>query len=230
MASDARVSIEFMGKPYRVSKDLSLLGALIEIGWDSSKGLGCMGGCCGACAALYRLAGETRVQAGLACRTPATDGISFTLAGQYYSPKPDYDVSEISDPKQALFDLYPEVTTCRNCDMCPQVCPQGINPMKGMWYAAFGDFATVAEMFKGCVQCGLCARVCSVGIRPYLVAVYASRIQGARLMDPPPALMERLAQIESGSHQKEWDALLEGQSLCQDENAGSLGIEPPPPA
>ena len=51
--------------------------------------------------------------------------------------------------------------------MCPPMCPQGINPMKGMWCATFGDFATVAEMFKSCVQCGLCARVCSMGIRPH---------------------------------------------------------------
>ena len=99
--------------------------------------------------------------------------------------------------------------------------------MKGMWYATFGDFATVAEMFKSCVQCGLCARVCSMGIRPHLVAVYASRVQGARLMDPPPALLDRIAEIESGSHQKEWDAVLQGQAACQDENASSSDIEPP---
>jgi ferredoxin len=209
MESDSRVSIDFMGKTHQVSKDLSLLGALLEIGWDSVKGLGCMGGCCGGCATLYRLPGETHVQAGLACRTPVKDGISFSLAGYYHSPKAHYNVADIPDPKQALFDLYPEVTTCRNCEMCPQVCPQGINPMHGVWYAACGNFATVAEMFKSCVQCGLCARVCSVGIRPHLVAMYASRVQGARLMDPPPNLLDRIAQIESGTYQEEWDTVLQ---------------------
>ena len=209
MGTAEKVSINFMGKVYEVSKDLSLMEALMEIGWESVKGLGCMGGACGACAALYRLAGETHVRAGLACRTPATDGISFSFAGYYHSPKPTYEVSEISDPKQALFDFFPEITTCRNCEMCLQACPQGIDPMKGMWYATFGDFETVAEMFKGCVQCGLCARVCSVGIRPYLVAVYVSRVQGARLSDPPPDLLNRMAQIDSGSYQAEWEAVLQ---------------------
>ncbi len=204
-----QVSIDFMGKPYRVSKDLSLLGALLEIGWDSVKGIGCMGGCCGACATLYRLPNETHVKAGLACRTPVTEGISFSFVGHYHSPKPNYDVSELSDPEQALFDLFPEVTTCRNCEMCPPMCPQGINPMEGMWYATFGNFAKVAEMFKSCVQCGLCARVCAMGIRPHLVAVYASRVQGARLMDPPSNLLDRIAQIESGTYQAEWETVLQ---------------------
>ena len=52
MESDSRVSIDFMGKTHQVSKDLSLLGALLEIGWDSVKGLGCMGGCCGGCGGI----------------------------------------------------------------------------------------------------------------------------------------------------------------------------------
>ena len=217
MESGHQVSIEFMGKPYTVSKGLSLLGALLEIGWDSVQGLGCMGGCCGACAALYRLPGESRVKSGLACQTPVKDGIAFSLAGHYHCPKPTYRLSELKNPKQDLFDLYPEIVTCRNCEMCVQVCPQGIDPMKGVWYATFGDFATVAEMFKGCVQCGLCARVCSAGIRPSLVAIYASRVQGALMMDPPPALLERVAQIQSVAHQKEWDAVLRCSS---DEGAG----------
>ena len=89
--------------------------------------------------------------------------------------------------------------------------------MKGVWYAAYGNFAAVAEMFKSCVQCGLCARVCSVGIRPYLVAMYASRVQGARLMDPPSNLLNRIAEIESGTYQEEWETVLQQQMDPSDE-------------
>ncbi len=211
MDSDDRVSIDFAGKTYMVSKDTTLLGALLEVGWDSVKGLGCLGGCCGACAALYRLPGESTVKAGLACQTPVQDGLTFSLAGQYHSPKATYNVCEVADPKQALFDLYPEITTCRNCELCIRVCPQGIDPMKGIWHAVFGDFESVADVFKSCVQCGLCARVCSVGIRPFLVAIYASRVQGARLTEPAPELLARMAQIESGSYEAEWEAALQNQ-------------------
>ncbi len=211
------VSIQFMGKTYRVSKDTTLLGALLEVGWDSVKGLGCMGGCCGACAALYRPSGETHVRTGLACRIPVEDGISFSLVGPCPSRKVQYDLSAISDPKQALFDLYPEITTCRSCDLCVQACPQGIGVQRAMWCAVFGDFAEVAELFKSCVQCGFCARVCPVGICPFEVAVYVSRAQGARLTERPPALLARLVQIESGSYEKEWKVVLQSQEPPTDQ-------------
>lgn len=202
------VSIEFMGKTYRVSKDTTLFGALLETGWDSVKGLGCMGGCCGACGVLYRPPDESHVRTGLACRIPVQDGISFSLVGQYPSRKVEYNLSEISDPKQALFDLFPEITTCRSCGLCVQACPQGVDVQRAMWSAVFGDFAEVADLFGSCVQCGFCARACSVGICPFQVALYAGRAQGAHLTESPPDLLARITQIESGSYEKEWKSAL----------------------
>jgi succinate dehydrogenase/fumarate reductase-like Fe-S protein len=177
MTSDDRVTIEFMGKCCRVSASNTLLSALLEVGWDSVKGLGCLGGCCGACAVLYRLPDEHHVRTGLACRVPVQDGISFSLVGQYPCAKPTYDLSTIDDPKQALFELFPEVTGCRNCRSCLQACPQGIDVMRGIWSAVFGNFAASAKVFEGCVQCGLCARVCAAGLRPFHVAAYVRQAQ-----------------------------------------------------
>lgn len=201
------VSIEFMGKTYTVSHDVTLLRALLETGWDSVSGMGCLGGCCGACAALYRLPGESHVRTGLACRIPVQDGISFSLAGQYPCPKPIYDLSAIDDPKQALFDLFPEVASCRNCRACVETCPQGIDVMRGIWCAVFGDFASAADLFQSCVQCGLCARICQAGLRPFLVGIYVRRAQGARLTDRPSDLEARVAQVESGRYETEWQAI-----------------------
>jgi len=210
MASSDPVSIEFMGKTYQVSNDTTLLGALLETGWDCVRGLGCLGGCCGACATLYRLPGEAHVRTGLACRIPVQDGISFSLVGGFPCPKPLYDLSRIEDPRQALFDLFPEVTGCRKCGSCVQACPQGIDVMRGMWCAVFGDFAAVADLFQSCVQCGLCARVCGAALRPFLVAVYARRTQGALLTDRPSALLARVGQIEAGVYEGEWGSVLRG--------------------
>ncbi len=219
--SDETVTIEFMGKPYRVSRDVTLLHALLETGWHSVKELGCLGGCCGACGILYRPPGETHVRTGLACRIAVQDGLSFSLVGPYPSRRAAYNLSEISDPTQALFDLFPEITTCRSCGLCVQACPEGIDVQRAMWCAVFGDFAEVADLFKSCVQCGFCARVCSVGICAFHIAVYASRAQGACLAEPPPTLLSRVTQIESGSYEKEWKAVLEreappaDQEVCQ---------------
>lgn len=202
------VAIEFMGKTYRVSRNTTLLGALLEIGWDSVRGKGCLGGCCGACAALYRLPDESHVRTGLACQTPVQDGISFSLVGQFPAPKPEYRLSEITDPKQALFDLFPEVAGCRSCRSCIEACPQGIDVMRGVWHAVFGNFGAAADLFLGCVQCGLCTRVCAVGIRPFLVGVYARRVQGALLTEGSPELAARICQIEEGAFEAEWEQAL----------------------
>lgn len=210
MADDGLTSIEFMGKTYRVSPNTTLLGALLEIGRDSVKGMGCLGGCCGACATLYRCPGETHVRTGLACRTPVADGISFSLVGRLPAFRPGYLLSELVDPKQDLFNLFPEIVTCRSCASCVQACPQGIDVMRGVWHAVFGNFAAVAEVFQSCVQCGLCARVCAVGIQPFLVATYASRVHAALLTERPPGLLERVSQIQAGSYAEEWEAVLRG--------------------
>jgi ferredoxin len=202
--SHETVSIEFMGKTCRVSPNTTLLGALLEIGWDSVRGKGCMGGCCGACATLYRLPGEAHVRTGLACRTPVQEGISFSLIGQFPAPKPEYHLSDITNPKQALFDLFPEVAGCRSCRSCIEACPQGIDVMRGVWHAVYGNFQAAADLFLGCVQCGLCTRVCAAGLRPYLVGVYARRAQGALLTEKPPGLLERVSQIQAGSYAEEW--------------------------
>ncbi len=208
MAFQDRVSIQFMGKTYRVSKESTLMEALLETGWESARELGCLGECCGACAVLYRLPDETHVRTGLACRIPVQDGISFSLVGRYPCPKPTYDLATIDDPKQALFDLFPEVTGCRKCGSCVQACPQGIDVMRGIWCAVFGDFQSVADLFVSCVQCGLCVCVCGAGLRPFLVAVYASRAHGTLMAKQSSDLGTRIHQIESGAYKDRWNVLL----------------------
>ena len=211
MDSDDLVSINFLGKIYRVSKNTTLLGALIEIGWDPVKRLECLGGCSGACGVLYRPPGEGHVRAGLACRTPVQDGVSFSFVGRFPFSNVRYNLSEISDPEQTLFDLYPEITTCRSCGLCVQSCPLGIDVQRGMWCAVFGDFAEVADRFESCVQCGFCARVCTVGIRPFEVALYVSRAQGALVTESPRGLMARMREIEARTCLAERDVALQGQ-------------------
>src|SRR5206468_3999821 len=96
--------------------------------------------------------------------------------------KATYQMAELKDPKQDLFNLYPEAPMCRNCNACTEACPQGIDVRDGVWKAVFGDFKSVSEMFMDCVMCGLCVPVCIADIAPNLVALYSSRAQGVHLM------------------------------------------------
>ena len=78
----------------------------------------------------------------------------------------------------------------------------------GVWRAVFGDFKAVSEMFMDCVMCGLCVPVCIADIAPNLVALYASRAQGAFFTEKPKRLHERIDEIAQGQYQSEWDKIL----------------------
>lgn len=203
MGSSDQVSIQFMGKTYWVSKESTLMGALLETGWQSATEHGCPGECRGACAALYRLPDETHVRTGLACRIPVQDGIAFSLLGRYPCPNPAYDLATIEDPKQALFDVFPEVATCRKCGSCVRACPQEIDVMRGVWCAVFGDFHEAADLFRSCVQCGLCAYACLDGLRPLWVGAYVRQVQGALPDSRPIELETQLDRTNARSYRSE---------------------------
>jgi CO dehydrogenase/acetyl-CoA synthase alpha subunit len=136
------------------------------------------------------------------------DGMSFSMVPPFPARKATYDISKLQDPKQDLFNLYPEAPLCRNCNACTEACPQQIDVREGVWKAVFGDFKSVSEMFMDCVMCGLCAPVCIADIAPSLVALYVSRAQGAHFTEKPERLEHRIQEIEAGRFNDEWDRIL----------------------
>ncbi len=203
------VTVEIEGKPFQVPVGITLMNAMWYAGKDVIRGAGCLGGFCGACATYYRTKDDPKVKTCLACSKAVEDGMSFSFMPAFPARKAIYDLSKLKDPKQDLFELYPEAPLCRNCDACTQACPQNINVREGVWKAVFGDFKAVSEMFMDCVMCGMCAPVCIADIAPSLVAVYASRAHGAHYMEKPEGLSTRIKKISDGDYQKEWDRILQ---------------------
>jgi succinate dehydrogenase/fumarate reductase-like Fe-S protein len=208
-AQKRMITVEIMGRPYSVPEGLTMLRAMWYTGHEIVRGAGCLGGFCGACAALYRTKDDVKFKSCLACQTLVEDGMSFSLNFAYYpSRKVPYDLEKIEDPKQGLFQYYPEASLCRNCNACTEACPQGIDVRDGVWKAVFGDFARVSEMFMDCVMCGHCIPVCIADIAPNYVALYASRVQGARLSQSPGNLSKRVNEIQTGKYATEWKEIL----------------------
>jgi len=208
------VTVEIAGKPYEVPEGITVIKALWYTGQDVVRGIGCLGGFCGACATYYRTKDDPKVKTCLACQTAVADGMSFSMVPPFPARKAIYDMADLQDPKQDLFQLYPESALCRNCNACTEACPQGIDVRDGVWRAVFGDFKKVSEMFMDCVMCGLCAPVCIADIAPSLVALYASRVQGVFFTDKPQRLYHRIKEIQDGRYQQDWDRLL---SMNEDE-------------
>ncbi|MEW6544480.1 MAG: 2Fe-2S iron-sulfur cluster-binding protein [Nitrospirota bacterium] len=202
------VTVEIAGKTYRVPEGITVIKALWYTGQEVVRGVGCLGGFCGACATYYRTKDDPKVKTCLACQTAVEDGMSFSMVPPFPARKAVYDITKLQDPKQDLFTLYPEAPLCRNCNACTEACPQQIDVREGVWRAVFGDFKAVSEMFMDCVMCGLCAPVCIADIAPSLVALYASRAQGAHFTEKPERLEHRIREIESGRYKAEWDRIL----------------------
>lgn len=202
------VNVEIAGKAYQVPEGITVIKALWYTGQDVVRGVGCLGGFCGACATYYRTKDDPKVKTCLACQTPVQEGMSFSMVPPFPARKATYQMSELNDPKQDLFNLYPEAPLCRNCNACTEACPQTIDVREGVWQAVFGDFQKVSEMFMDCVMCGLCTPVCIADIAPNFVALYASRAQGVFFTEKPKKLEHRIKEIERGRYQSEWDRIL----------------------
>jgi ferredoxin len=201
------VTVEITGKRYRVPAGITLVQAMWHTGHEMTRGIGCLGGVCGACATYYRTPGSHELKSGLACQVIVQEGISFSLSPAFPVHKPIYKIEEISDPKQELFKYFPEAALCRNCNACSEACPQEIDVRTGIWKAAFGDFRAAADLFLPCVMCSLCVPVCIAEISSNQVGLYARRMQGAFLDKTPPALETRLHEIQSGKYDAEWARL-----------------------
>jgi succinate dehydrogenase/fumarate reductase-like Fe-S protein len=202
------VSIEISGKTFQVPEGITVIKALWYTGQDVVRGVGCLGGFCGACATYYRTKDDPKVKTCLACQTAVHDGMSISMMQPFPARKATYQIGELKDPKQDLFTLYPEAPLCRNCNACTEACPQQIDVREGVWKAVFGDFKSVSEMFMDCVMCGMCAPVCIADIAPNLVALYVSRAQGAHFTDKPPRLQQRIQDIADGRYDEEWARVL----------------------
>ena len=207
------VTVEIEGKPFQVPAGITLMKAIWYAGRDVVRGAGCLGGFCGACATYYRTKDDPKVKTCLACAKAVEDGMSFSFMPAFPARKAIYNLQELKDPKQDLFEIYPEAPLCRNCNACTEACPQKIDVREGVWKAVFGDFKAVSDMFMDCVMCGMCTPVCIADIAPNLVALYASRAQGVHFTEKPEGLAKRIQAIEEGKYQQEWDRILQ----CSDE-------------
>jgi ferredoxin len=203
------VTVEIEGKPFQVPAGVTLIKAMWYAGKEVLRGAGCLGGFCGACATYYRTKDDPKVKTCLACSMAVEDGMSFSFMPAFPARKAIYNLPELKDPKQDLFELYPEAPLCRNCNACTEACPQKIDVREGVWKAVFGDFKAVSDMFMDCVMCGLCAPVCIADIAPNLVAVYASRAQGVHFTEKPEGLSTRIKEISDGNYREEWDRILQ---------------------
>lgn len=192
------VPVFFMGKRYDVPDSLTVLQAFEYAGHRYTRGCGCRGGVCGACAAVYIQPGSNKLETGLACQTPVTAGMIIVQLPFFPARKPPYELSELSSDIGSIGKVYPHIYKCVACNTCTKMCPQEIKVMDCMSAAKRGDIEFVAKNSRDCIMCGLCASRCPAEIGQLHIMLLCRRLYGKYIQKPYRYLPVRLEQIESG--------------------------------
>ena len=198
-----KISIFIMGKEYEVPSSLTILKAMEYAGYRLIRGCGCRGGICGACATVYRLPGDYRVQVGLACQTLIAEGMRLAQIPFFPANKAAYDIEKAAPLAATVLALYPELARCLCCNTCTKACPQDLEVMDYVQAALRGDIEKAARLSFECIMCGLCAARCPAGIVQYNIGILCRRLYGRHLLPRSRHLRDRVKKIEKGKYGKE---------------------------
>ena len=208
------IPVMVMGKRYEVPQGLTIMKALEYSGYKLTRGCGCRGGVCGACATIYRKKGEYRLQVGLACQTVVEPDIYILQLPFFPASKALYAIDAVIPDDLNIIKYYPELLRCMGCNTCTNSCPMELEVMNYISAAIAGDYEKVVELSMECVACGLCAARCPAELAPFNIALLIRRMVGKHLVQPSPQLANRLEEIQAGKYEKE---LQELKNNSQDE-------------
>lgn len=201
------LKIYVMGREYKVPSDLTIMKAMEYIGYRFIRGAGCRGGFCGACATIYRLKGDHRLQMALACQKTVEDGMYLTQIPFTPEKKAVYNLDDLSSSGTLLLEYYPEIARCVACNTCTKACPQDLDVMDYIQAAIRGDIEEVTTLSFDCIRCGLCAMRCPAEVTPYQVALLARRLYGKHVLGHERQLGRRLKELEEAKLNQEVEQL-----------------------
>ncbi len=218
------IPIYVMGQRVDVPPSLTIMRALEYAGYTLTRGVGCRGGFCGACATVYRLKGKPALYFALACQTVVQPEMYLAQIPFFPYRRADYHLEDLQPTAATLYQLYPELLRCLACGTCTKACPQGIDVRAYMAAAMRGDIAAVADISFDCIACGLCSARCPVEETQYNVGLLARRLTGRYLSPVSQHLLDRVQEIGDGKFVAELQLLksLEKAQLAERYNAREI--------
>ena len=194
------VNVFLYGKKYQVPESLTIMEAMEYAGYQLVRGCGCRNGFCGACATIYRIAGDRDLKTCLACSTKVQDNMFVATLPFFPLVKQVYDIEKVTPGEQIMMQLYPEIYACIGCNACTKACTQELDVMQYIAHAQRGEFEQCAELSFDCVMCGVCSSRCPAGISHPLVGVLARRLTGKYIAPESEHLANRVEEINKGAY------------------------------
>jgi heterodisulfide reductase subunit C len=225
-ADVSKVNIYIMGKKYEVPDSLTIMNAMEYAGYQLVRGCGCRAGFCGACATVYRIAGDYDLKVGLACQTKVEHDMYLAQIPFFPSQKSEYNIQELKANAEQIAKFYPEIYRCIGCNACTKVCPQDLKVMQYIGYAQRGQIDKCADESFDCVMCGLCASRCPAQIVHFNVGILARRLYSRHIAPPAQHLAKRVEEILSGKFDDEMEALMKAPDAELRQRYNERDMEP----
>ena len=187
---EERIPVYVMGKRYEVPDGLTIMKAMEYAGFQFVRGCGCRAGICGACATVYRKAGDYHLRVGLACQTVVEPDMYLAQIPFYPANRARYDFAGLAGAPEEIFKLYPEIFRCLACNACTKACPMEVPVMDVVSALKQGDIARAAVLSFECIQCSLCASRCLGELPQYHIFQLVRRIYGSKLVPRAEHLAE----------------------------------------
>ena len=203
------VTVYLFGKKYEVPENLTIMEAMEYSGYQLVRGCGCRNGFCGACATIYRIAGDRQLRTCLACSTKVENNMYVATLPFFPLVKAVYDIEKVRPEEQIMMQLYPEIYSCIGCNACTKACTQSLNVMQYIAYAQRGEMEKCAEESFDCVGCGCCSVRCPAGISHPMVGLLARRLTGKYIAPESKHLTERVAEINAGAYDELIEAIMQ---------------------
>ncbi len=196
------IPIYIMGKRYLVPSNLTIMKAMEYAGYKLTRGVGCRGGFCGACATVYRLRHDYRLKIGLACQTVVEPDMYLAQIPYFPGNRADYRLDELEPTFATIVRLYPEVLRCLACGRVPSPAPR--NPGEGLHGQRHerGHRRCGGQVLR-CIMCGLCTARCPAEEVQYDIAILCRRLYGKYLAPQAMHLAERVSDIQAGKFDTE---------------------------